>query len=176
MKRVRKKTSRRPASSPRRRRANFNTSHTSLAAVEKDLYAANLVERRRAKKGELLWDSSRELAKKFPEPEKRAIRSISEVFVRSNTKSFANGGAVYGITKRPLDTAHIIKRRQRNGFRPVKYVDEELLERRKIARNRMEDIRRKLVVPLSGAYNHFVRMVRPLCCCQFMASLHVGLL
>ena len=51
---------------------NFNASHSSLAAVEADLYGADVVERRRAKRGELLWDNSREMAKEFPKPEQVA--------------------------------------------------------------------------------------------------------
>ena len=41
-----------------------------------------------------------------------------------------------------------------------RYVDEDLLERRNIARARMDEIVEKVVNPIVGAYRHLMRLVR----------------
>ena len=103
------------------RSGNFNASHLSLAAVERDLYDASVLERRRARKGEAMWDTSAGLAPVFPKDEKLAVRSVSQVFVQSKSSVAVDGGRVHTVSKRPLDTTHLIRRRQKNGLRPVTF-------------------------------------------------------
>ena len=155
------------------RSGNFNASHSSLAAIESDLYTRDLLQSRQDKRGELLWDGSRDRFKPFPKDKKKPLRNVSTVYVRSNKRHPASGGKVYSITKRALDTSHLIKRRQRKAQKnvsasapmamaltPVKYVDEDVIQRRQVGQHRMTEIVQKMVLPIEAAYRRLMRLLR----------------
>lgn len=154
-----KRTKSSPGLLSHRQHVNFNKSQVSLAAVEEDLFSAEKVQQARAKRLELMWDGSLEAAKEFPQPERKTMKNISTVYVRSNLTTAVSGGKVHNFKLRLMDTAHLIKRKQTNGLTPVVLVNEDLVERRQIARRRLKNIVHTLILPIESAYRHYLRIV-----------------